>query len=387
MRCAWWGSNDGGLYAPRILRVGRRTRLYRPLPPSTALCRPRLSPRHRPFREAVGSVSRRPAPPARHGTRQRRRDPGDREAAQVHVRVQPGRLHLPHYRFQLHHESRDAPARAPARRPREDRAGDHRPVRARARPADPHGASQARVQSGGLFPAHSPDPRCGGGARAGAAPLGPRGGGEPRRSRFPGRAPRYGRRARAPAARARPSPRLMSPMLEFVAGVLLAVGAVSYVLRPIFRPDLTDRELPGKGEAGRGNEGEEPDDDLSARAVALRALKEIEFDRATGKLSDADYDALKAKYAAEALAALRTEARDARWGGRDAEPSQAPSDPASRIPHPACPTHGPRPEADAEFCSECGRRLGSAPGYCARCGAALEHDARYCHACGARVAA
>ena len=187
----------------------------------------------------------------------------------------------------------------------------------------------------------------------------------------------------------------MSPMLEFVAGVLLAVGAVSYVLRPIFRPDVTAGERPGsptglphgRGEGGGGDEGEDPDDDLSPRAVALRALKEIEFDRATGKLSDADYDALKAKYAAEALAALRTEARDARWGGRDAEPSQAPSDPASRIPHPACPTHGPRPEADAEFCSECGRRLGSAPGYCARCGAALEHEARYCHACGARVAA
>ena len=179
----------------------------------------------------------------------------------------------------------------------------------------------------------------------------------------------------------------MSPMLEFVAGVLLAVGAVSYVLRPIFRPDLTDRELPGKGEAGRGNEGEEPDDDLSARAVALRALKEIEFDRATGKLSDADYDALKAKYAAEALAALRTEARETGSGTRETGPSPSITSPVSRVPVAVCPVDGPRPEADAEFCSECGRRLGSAPGYCARCGAALEHEARYCHACGARVAA
>ena len=183
-------------------------------------------------------------------------------------------------------------------------------------------------------------------------------------------------------------------MLEFVAGVLLAVGAVCYVLRPIFRPDLADRELPGnpkglpegRGEGGRGGEGEDPDDDLSPRAVALRALKEIEFDRATGKLSDADYDALKAKYAAEALTALRAEGPE--------PPPSIPS-PVSRVPRPsgspsgfpACPEHGPRQERDAEFCSECGRRVGSAPGYCARCGAALEHDARYCHACGARVAA
>ena len=187
----------------------------------------------------------------------------------------------------------------------------------------------------------------------------------------------------------------MSPMLEFVAGVLLAVGAVSYVLRPIFRPDVTAGERPGspkglphgRGEGGRCDEGEDPDDDLSPRAVALRALKEIEFDRATGKLSDADYDALKAKYAAEALAALRTEARETGSGTRETGPSPSITSPVSRVPVAVCPVDGPRPEADAEFCSECGRRLGSAPGYCARCGEALEHDARYCHACGARVAA
>ena len=185
---------------------------------------------------------------------------------------------------------------------------------------------------------------------------------------------------------------MMSPMLEFVAGVLLAVGAVSYVLRPIFRPDVTAGERPGSpkglphgpGEGGGGDEGEDPDDDLSPRAVALRALKEIEFDRATGKLSDADYDVLKAKYAAEALTALRQETGKGEGGlGKGG----AGTIPPSPFPVPRCPTHGARLEPDAEFCSECGRRLGSAPGYCARCGAALEHDARYCHACGARVAA
>src|SRR5439155_11916880 len=261
-----------------------------------------------------------------------------------------------------------------------------------------HGASQARVQPGGLFSALRPDPRRGGSARAGAAPLGARGGGHPRHlrpCRFPGGARRHGCRARAAAARAGPSPRLIPAMLEFVAGVLLAVGAVAYVLRPIFRPDLTDRELPGnpkglphgRGEGGRGGEGEDPDDDLSPRAVALRALKEIEFDRATGKLSDADYDALKAQYTAEVVTALREESRDAGGEMREAMAAGRTPHPASRISHPDCPTHGARPEPDAEFCSECGRRLGSAPGYCGRCGAALEHDARYCHACGARVAA
>src|SRR5207244_13657233 len=152
------------------------------------------------------------------------------------------------------------------------------------------------------------------------------------------------------------------PMLGFGAGVLLAVGAVSYVLRPIFRPDVTAGERPGspkglphgRGEGGRGDEGEDPDDDLSPRAVALRALKEIEFDRATGKLSDADYDALKAKYAAEALAALRAE-QPGKGKGETGKVA-APTFPVSPFPFPACPTHGPRREPDAQFCSECRRR-------------------------------
>jgi len=176
----------------------------------------------------------------------------------------------------------------------------------------------------------------------------------------------------------------LTTVLELVAGILLAAGAVYFVLRPIFRPQLTGT---GNREPGNGSDGEDPEDDFSPRAVALRALKEIEFDRATGKLSDADYDALKSRYTAEALVALRADATGS--GMRDAGSvvSDAPSHPASRIPHPVCPSHGPRPEADAVFCSECGRRLATAPGYCARCGTALERDAHYCHSCGARVAA
>src|SRR5688572_1943258 len=91
-------------------------------------------------------------------------------------------------------------------------------------------------------------------------------------------------------------------MLELIVGILLATGATYYVLRPIFRPPPD----PGPGAAASG-EGDDPDDDLSPQAVALRALKEIEFDRATGKLSDADYDELHAKYQTAALAALRSE--------------------------------------------------------------------------------
>jgi Double zinc ribbon len=165
-------------------------------------------------------------------------------------------------------------------------------------------------------------------------------------------------------------------MLELILGILLAAGAIYFVLLPILRPPVE-----AASDADPGDEGEDPADDMSPQTVALRALKEIEFDRATGKLSDQDYDALKAKYTGEALAAMRVES-----GIRRQESGVRPA-PESRLVTPTCPEHGARPEIGAVFCSHCGRRLGKAPGYCARCGTALEEDARYCNRCGARVAA
>jgi hypothetical protein len=169
-------------------------------------------------------------------------------------------------------------------------------------------------------------------------------------------------------------------MLELIVGILLAAGAIYFVLLPILRPSLEPAS-----DAPPTDEGEDPADDMSPRAVALRALKEIEFDRATGKLSDQDYDQLKAKYTTEALAAMRGDA--GRATGGEVAPAVVVPRPPSPLPRPTCPEHGTRPEVDAQFCSECGRRLGNATGYCVRCGTALEHDARYCNRCGARVAA
>ena len=169
-------------------------------------------------------------------------------------------------------------------------------------------------------------------------------------------------------------------LAEAVAAALVGVVALWLVLRPLLGPPAAPDAV------------EEPaEQDETPKGVALLALKEIEFDRETGKLSDADYQYLKDKYTAEALEALRTEDGMEVSGDVEAliaQRVQALRFAAATAPPgaPACPSCGPRPEADALFCSSCGGRL-PAPATCARCGTALSSDSRFCEGCGSRVAA
>ena len=160
-------------------------------------------------------------------------------------------------------------------------------------------------------------------------------------------------------------------MIPLLLGTLLAVGALAFVLWPLFDEGGTTRT----GQAARAPRRED----------AIEALREIEFDRATGKLSDADYAALKTTYTSQALAQLR-----AKEAAADA-PIAVEEDPAEaavrrwRSRATACPQHGPRPEPDAIYCSDCGRHL---EGKCARCGAEVtEPGAAFCNSCGERLAA
>ncbi len=81
----------------------------------------------------------------------------------------------------------------------------------------------------------------------------------------------------------------------------LAVVAVLLVAAPFLREPQTDHdtlEVPGPLGERRLELGEERD-------RALLALKELEFDHRTGKISDDDYRALVGEYRRQAAAALR----------------------------------------------------------------------------------
>lgn len=164
-------------------------------------------------------------------------------------------------------------------------------------------------------------------------------------------------------------------MMALLAGALLASLALAFVLYPLFdeRAAVT---------APRGRRAIGP---LTATPDAVDALREIEFDRATGKLSDADYAALRETYTRRALAEMR--ATGATAPQPDESAADDPVEAMIRLQRAhllSCPTHGPRPESDAVFCSDCGRYLGQA---CPGCGGAIqEPDARFCSACGSAFA-
>lgn len=108
----------------------------------------------------------------------------------------------------------------------------------------------------------------------------------------------------------------MTPLL---IGTALAVASLCYVLYPLYRSGVA---------AAPRAPNRKP-----RTSPAVDALRELEFDRQTGKISDTDYESLKARYTDQALTAMR----------------------AGNAP--VCEKCGPRPEADAEYCSRCGATL------------------------------
>jgi hypothetical protein len=153
-------------------------------------------------------------------------------------------------------------------------------------------------------------------------------------------------------------------MLALIIGTLLALAGLAYVIYPV---------LMGETRTPRARPVEE-----APTETAVAALREIEFDRATGKLSDTDYTALKARYTDRALAELRAEP------GAQVDVAEAVVR-AYKARQGICAEHGARPESDAVYCSLCGRYLSGA---CALCGAPVtEAGARHCTGCGSALAA
>lgn len=132
--------------------------------------------------------------------------------------------------------------------------------------------------------------------------------------------------------------------MTFVAGIVMIALAAAYVALPFFRKEsgapLDVVRSPGARERFERQKLE-----------AYAAIKEAEFDFQMGKLSDADFAAMRDKYSAQALEAIA-----ALQAAQAAQPPRAAD---ARRPKriafcPAC-GHGVPPRAN--FCPGCGRSL------------------------------
>ncbi len=105
--------------------------------------------------------------------------------------------------------------------------------------------------------------------------------------------------------------------------------------------------------------------------LTLRAIKELEFDRAMGKLAESDFTEMSGRLRVRAARLMRQ--LDAGAGYRD----QIERDLAARLqPTRAADDSGRRATASGERASE---------RTCASCATSNDHDAKFCKACGARL--
>lgn len=150
--------------------------------------------------------------------------------------------------------------------------------------------------------------------------------------------------------------------VPLVLGTVLALGALTLVLSPLLSGEAEVRAEDEKRaanevarvQAARAKRLGRAEEQLDG---AVAALREIEFDRETGKLSDSDYAELKTRYTREALTELRaSDAREASIAVANASTVLGLADAAdpveaairrARDNQRSCGDCGPRPEPDA----------------------------------------
>jgi hypothetical protein len=163
-------------------------------------------------------------------------------------------------------------------------------------------------------------------------------------------------------------------LLSVLMGAAALAGlAVLRTLRPLVSP-VDDRTVV-IGERTRAALERE-------KMLALRSIKELEFDRAMGKLSDDDWKEMSTRLRARAGRLMRQ--LDAGAGYR----GQIERDLARRLetaPGPKEPAHS-RSEEYSRPEDACPAGPTDAP-ICAQCSTANDSDARFCKACGQALAA
>lgn len=124
---------------------------------------------------------------------------------------------------------------------------------------------------------------------------------------------------------------------------------------------------------------------VARKSALLQSLKDIEFDRETGKLAEEDYQRLRDRYEREAIEVMRkldslrggvdhddeidAALRDRLEGEAEVESEDADPPPTIAEQEPEAESEGP---AESIECPECGKELEAEARFCSRCGTPLE---------------
>ncbi len=187
--------------------------------------------------------------------------------------------------------------------------------------------------------------------------------------------------------------------VELLVKILLAVAVVAFVGYPLLREQMAgeeELELP------------EEDEELYRRKeTTYSALKELEFDYKTGKLSEQDFHELDARFKSSAVEILKAidelenptpKTKAARRAEREQAGEESNRRVSAGLPADTCGSCGNVNPSGARFCAVCGDPLAVVPSspksarkpadsaaLCVSCGATLAVDHKFCGACGAEA--
>ncbi len=131
-------------------------------------------------------------------------------------------------------------------------------------------------------------------------------------------------------------------ILILAAQGLLAAGVLAAIAYPLIGREVEVAHAPGTtGEKEAAREAL-----LAQKHLAYEALNDLDFELASGKLSEADYQAMKQEMEAEAIRLLKELDALEGEGGQIPEPDQH-----------TCPSCGRATEPDNSFCHGCGVKL------------------------------
>ncbi len=159
----------------------------------------------------------------------------------------------------------------------------------------------------------------------------------------------------------------------------LGTVVVAFVLYPVFASEAP--EPTGLDETQNGLR------DLEEKKIQILSnIKDLDFEKASGKLSDADYESSRNDYMAQVSAVITR--IDELAPQREQEPKKKNSAkskkaaPESKAETIACASCGEANPKSSKFCLDCGRPFEA---QCGACGETLPPKAKFCNACGEKV--